>query len=381
MKEKGGCAIGKKTEKGGCKVGKKKVKAKPKVAAAIRKNKIEKAKGGCAVGKKTGKGGCKTGNKTTKTAAPAAKKKKMKFKVIASLKPKKAPAPAKKAPAPAKKRKINFNKNPIELPELKAITGLTKKQANAMSPLELFGMLPKELATNIVLKPSVTGVKVGSSKPALIKARDTSKILSSPNGTSFEAQLKKLPTGEGFGGGKKYFVDEIRKWEKKTEIKYGLNYRYKVPRGASIIGPRRKLARYNALESSGYLKYESELRKLNKNDDETKFGGSVKLTNENIIDRINKIIRFGTPRAKLGSKNMIKMGNEFGKALFGINRWTYGNYDDFDFVKYFKEDQIKLKKTLDLLEKTMKDAGLKSPAGTYDGNRLPYILQRVGLRK
>jgi len=390
MKEKGGCAVGKKTEKGGCKVGKKKVKAKPKVAAAIRKNKIEKAKGGCAVGKKTGKGGCKIGNKTTKTAAPAAKKKKMKFKVIASLKPKKVKSTApdnmlkprpkpKKAPAPPK-RKINFNKNPIELPELKAITGLTKKQANAMSPLELFGMLPKELATNIVLNPKATGVKVGSKKPALIKGRDATKILSSPNGKYFEDELKKLPTGEGFSGGKKYFVDEIRKWEKKTEIKYGLNYRYKVPRGASIIGPRRKLARYNALEESGYLKFESEIRKLNKKDDETKFGGSAKLTSKDVVDAINKIIRIGTPRAKLGSKNMIKMGNEFGKALLLKSRWTLADYDK---VEWANLDQIKLKKRLDLLEKTMKDAGSKSPAGTYGGSgrRLPEILQTVGLRK
>lgn len=358
---KGGCAVGKKSGAGGCKIGKKR-KAPPKIAAAIKARKL-------------------------KAAEPKKAEKKPMVKKTAPnnmLKPKKPVGTLKPLPAVKKpKRKIKFKIKPAALPELKAITGLTKEQANAMSPEQLFGMLPKELATNIVLNPKRTGVKVASRKPALIKARDASKILSSPNGTYFEDELKKLPTSEGYSGGKEYFVSEIRKWEKKTEIKYGMKYRYKVPRGASIIGPRKKLARYNALESSGYLKYESELRKLDKKDDETKFGGSAKLTDENIVDRINKIIRFGTPKAKLGSKNMIKLGNEFAKALFRINRWTHTNYDDFDFVRSFKEDQILLKKRLDLLEKTMKDAGVKNASGTYGGSgrRLPEILQSVGLRK
>lgn len=364
---KGGCAVGKKSGAGGCKVGKKKkVKAPPKIAAAIKARKLKAAEPKKAEKKPT-----------------MVKKTKPKFKVVNTLK--KPVGTLKPLPAVEKtKRKIKFKIKPAALPELKAITGLTKEQANAMSPEQLFGMLPKELATNIVLNPKRTGVKVAMNrKPALIKARDASKILSSPNGTYFENELKKLPTGEGYSGGKEYFVSEIRKWEKKTEIKYGMKYRYKVPRGASIIGPRKKLARYNALESSGYLRYEAELRKLDKKDDETKFGGSAKLTDENIVDRINKIIRFGTPKAKLGSKNMIKLGNEFAKALFRINRWTHTNYDDFDFVRSFKEDQILLKKRLDLLEKTMKDAGVKNASGTYGGSgqRLPEILQSVGLRK
>ena len=365
---KGGCAVGKKSGKGGCKVGnKKKVKAPPKIAAAIKARKLKAAEP-----KKEEK-------------KPMVKKTKPKFKVVKTLK--KPVGTVKAIPSVQKpKRKIKFKINPAALPELKAITGLTKEQANNMSALELFGKLPKELATNIVLNPKATGVKVGkdSSKKEMYEKSIKAKELSSPpDGAVFKKELEKLPTGDGYSGGKQYFVSKIKNWEEMTELNYGLKYRYKVPRGASIIGPRKKLAYYNALESSGYLKFESAVRETVKKDDESKFGGSAKLTNENVIDRINKIIRFGTPKAKLGSKNMIKLGNEFAKALFIINRWTYANYDDFNFVNSFKEDQILLKKRLDLLEKTMKDAGVKHASGTYGGSgrRLPEILQSVGLRK
>jgi len=50
----------------------------------------------------------------------------------------------------------------ITLPELKAITGLSKAEANKLKPEELFGLLPKELS-QMVLQPSKRGggVKVG----------------------------------------------------------------------------------------------------------------------------------------------------------------------------------------------------------------------------
>ena len=365
-------------------------------------------KGGCEIGKKSGQGGCKTGKKkkkgpATKPKTEATKLKGLKVKLEgkkkelvklqemkrsrdeAKPKPKIKFKVVKKEVKKPVKKKIKFKIKPAELPELKAITGLTKAQANKLEPAVLFGMLPKELAKDIVLNPKATGVKVGkdSSKKEMSEKSIKAKKLSMPGGAIYEKELEKLPSGEGYSGGKKYFVDKIKDWEKKTEIKYGMKYRYKVPRGASIIGPRKKLAHYNALESSGYLKFESTVRETVKKDDESKFGGSAKLTNENIIAGINRIIRFGTPRAKLGSQNMIKLGNEFGKALFRINRWTYANYDDFNFVNSFKEDQILLKKRLDLLEKTMKDAGVKNASGTYGGSgqRLPEILKRVGLRK
>ena len=97
--------------------------------------------------------------------APAKPKKKIKL-----IKPKEPVKPKKKIKlikpkAPAKKEMV-------ELPELKAITGLTKAQANKLSAVELFGMLPKELAKDIVLRPKETGVKVGKSlklRPKLVK--------------------------------------------------------------------------------------------------------------------------------------------------------------------------------------------------------------------
>ena len=60
---------------------------------------------------------------------------------------KKKKAPPTKAKAKAK---------PSELAKF----GLTKEEANKMDPAKLFGMLPTELRKNI-LKPKVTGVKVG----------------------------------------------------------------------------------------------------------------------------------------------------------------------------------------------------------------------------
>ena len=140
-------------------------------------------KGGCEIGKKSDQGGCKTGKKkkkgpATKPKTGATKLKGLKFKLetkrkelvkLQEMKKKRddaKPKPkikfkvVKKEVKKPIKKKIKFKIKPAELPELKAITGLTKAQANKLEPAVLFGMLPKELAKDIVLKPSVTGVKV-----------------------------------------------------------------------------------------------------------------------------------------------------------------------------------------------------------------------------
>lgn len=136
---KGGCEIGKKSGQGGCKTGKKKkVKAPPKIAAAIKARKLKAAEP----------------KKAEKKPKP-----KIKFKVV------------KKEVKKPMKKKIKFKIKPAELPELKAITGLTKAQANKLDPAVLFGMLPKELAKDIVLKPSVTGVKVGTQSLEDVQSR------------------------------------------------------------------------------------------------------------------------------------------------------------------------------------------------------------------
>lgn len=61
-----------------------------------------------------------------------------------------------------KKVKVKTKPKKITLPELKAITGLSKAEANKLNPEELFGLLPKELS-QMVLQPSKRGggVKVG----------------------------------------------------------------------------------------------------------------------------------------------------------------------------------------------------------------------------
>jgi len=88
-----------------------------------------------------------------KTATKAEKK-----KAIAKLK-KKLKALKKKDAEEAKRALLQ------ESPDLSRITGLTKAEANKLSPLELFGLLPKELSLNIVLNPKATGVKVGEPQP------------------------------------------------------------------------------------------------------------------------------------------------------------------------------------------------------------------------
>jgi hypothetical protein len=71
--------------------------------------------------------------------------------------PKKIPAPKKKA-APKKIPAAAIAKAKTELEKR---TGLTKAEANKLSPTELFGMLPPEIR-RMILDPKITGVKVGN---------------------------------------------------------------------------------------------------------------------------------------------------------------------------------------------------------------------------
>ena len=67
-----------------------------------------------------------------------------------------------------KETEANIKKQ--ELPQLMAIAGLTKAEANKLDPAELFGLLPKELVTNIVLNPKATGVKVAKHSKVITQA-------------------------------------------------------------------------------------------------------------------------------------------------------------------------------------------------------------------
>ena len=60
-----------------------------------------------------------------------------------------------------KKTEANIKKQ--ELPQLMAIAGLTKKQANKLDPAALFGLLPSELSKKI-LNPKETGIKVAQNR-------------------------------------------------------------------------------------------------------------------------------------------------------------------------------------------------------------------------
>ena len=97
------------------------------------------------------------------------------------IEPKKKPVKKKKLPKklnikPEKKKMVKkmpkrlriVEAPPLEEthPELTAITGLSGVEANAMTPLALFGLLPKELG-QMVLNPSQRGggVKVGNKSP------------------------------------------------------------------------------------------------------------------------------------------------------------------------------------------------------------------------
>ena len=78
-----------------------------------------------------------------------------------SVPAKKASMPTKVAPKPRVPSKAKIIKAVEAAPSIgKKLTGLTAAEMNKMTPLELFGLLPKELGKK-VLDPKTTGVQVG----------------------------------------------------------------------------------------------------------------------------------------------------------------------------------------------------------------------------
>lgn len=186
-------------------------------------------KGGCEIGKKSGQGGCKTGKKkkkgpATKPKTEATKLKGLKVKLEgkkkelvklqemkrsrdeAKPKPKIKFKVVKKEVKKPVKKKIKFKIKPAELPELKAITGLTKAQANKLEPAVLFGMLPKELAKDIVLNPKATGVKVGKNprKKVTLQRYNGDVFIDSEKTNGFFEVYNKRVGGEWIGLASKY---------------------------------------------------------------------------------------------------------------------------------------------------------------------------------
>jgi len=225
-KEKGGCKVGKKEPKGGCKEGKKKVAPKKKqvVIGEIGSDKIyqdvsvKREKELMATIKKM--------KKEKKSKALIENATRQLKKVKAALAEKKAKPKAK--PPPKKKM--------VELPELKAITGLTKAQANKLSAVELFGMLPKELAKDIVLNPKRTGVKVGK-----LSAKELFK--------------RGFVRGKGFKNGTSTLRDiEKRKaWSELPKVLANLVYTNKpmLKKGSKVVLKRPPSAERNYLNSLG----------------------------------------------------------------------------------------------------------------------------------
>lgn len=102
--------------------------------------------------------------KKKKAEAPQSKKKKPKFNVKGALPPYVAPKTKRKIKFNVtnlvpKKKRPKFKVKKILPTELMGQFGLTNKEANAMSPEELFGKLPQELRA-LILSPKTTGVKV-----------------------------------------------------------------------------------------------------------------------------------------------------------------------------------------------------------------------------
>ncbi len=156
--DKGGCKTGRKKEpKGGCKVGKKKetkpvekkvkLKVVPKGTFDLRRLQLEAEKN----------------EKDAKNKIDLKKRKFIVRKNMAEVKKKQRKFNVKKP----KQVKFNVKKLPPKkeiVSELTKFTGLTKTEANKLSPEKLFGMLPVELRKNI-LSPSETGQKVGVAPP------------------------------------------------------------------------------------------------------------------------------------------------------------------------------------------------------------------------
>jgi len=200
MVDKGGCKVGKKSDKGGCKIGKKKeekpkpkkfkvrnpgkpivvpkpkAKPKPKMEAKPKKKLVLKKKPKTKKEIAQARGYYKIGDDPSWFAPhPASignlkgeQRKKAEKALAKKLKEGRTIGdrtititPPKKKEKPKKKKLVVKPKPKKPKPTMgQSLTGLTKEQMNAMSPLELFGKLPVRVASGIVLNPERTGVKV-----------------------------------------------------------------------------------------------------------------------------------------------------------------------------------------------------------------------------
>ena len=119
---------------------------------------------------------------------------------------------------PKKQRKFNVVKKlppkKVIVSELTKFTGLTKTEANKLSPEALFGMLPTELRKNI-LSPSETGQKVGVAPP--LSLSQTKTLLNLLNMIYYTDGFRSYVYGWSFYEGGN-FTDGARKFfEKKSE--------------------------------------------------------------------------------------------------------------------------------------------------------------------
>ena len=234
MKNKGGCEVGKKEEKGGCLKGK---KAMPVKLNIIEKKPVVKKR----VPKKL--------NIVETKKKPVVKKrvpKKLNIKPAKKkIEPKKKPVVKKRLPTklnikPVQKKKM-VKKLPTKLniiekhPELMAITGLTTKKANAKTPLELFGMLPKEIG-QMVLNPSQRGGGVKLTDPA-IKEKAIDEFISEvreDHKQDGSVSRARQDTRTGYLGDAAENYKE--KYEKSTKRKFGTLFRKTVGRPIKVTG-------------------------------------------------------------------------------------------------------------------------------------------------
>jgi len=173
--------------------------------------------------------------------------------------PNEEPAPAKlqeaegSRPKPKKKKKLvikeKVKKEILELPQLKAITGLTKAEANKLDPAELFGLLPSEISKKI-LNPKETGVKVGNLEELekeANKIRETTRP--TKKGTQFKLELELLE-----GKNKKELLKITKDLGEQFIKNYGYPSGIRILKGGSLKTATRYVAQQLAKENSGYNK-------------------------------------------------------------------------------------------------------------------------------
>ncbi len=115
--------------------------------------------------------------------------------------PRKKKKPQMKKVMPQKAVKIPPKKREVKVPirkvvpktELDKRTGLTKAEANKLSTLQLFGMMPQEIRRQI-LNPKKTGVKVGDAYASMLKGKTVELKAKGYSGNSpfiYEGRKKK----------------------------------------------------------------------------------------------------------------------------------------------------------------------------------------------